>query len=141
MPVQTPVRRRGAILHGAFAAQPALADDLASGARYNAACYAALAGCGQGEDAATTDAEQRGQWRKQARDWLRADLALWTRRIDAGKPEDRTAAAATLQHWREDSDLTGVRDGDALAKLPADERDAWRKLWADVDALLKKKPK
>jgi hypothetical protein len=31
-----------------------------------------------------------------------------------------------------------VRDKDALAKLPAEEQDAWRKLWTDVDALLKK---
>ena len=43
-----------------------------------------------------------------------------------------------LRHWQEDSDLAGVRDKDALAKLPSDEQDAWRKLWADVDALLKK---
>ena len=37
-----------------------------------------------------------------------------------------------------DSDLAGVRDRDALAKLPSDEQDAWRKLWDEVDALLKK---
>ncbi len=28
-----------------------------------------------------------------------------------------------------------MRDKDALEKLPADERDAWRKLWADVAEL------
>jgi hypothetical protein len=31
-----------------------------------------------------------------------------------------------------------VRDKDALAKFPADEQEAWRRLWADVDILLKK---
>jgi len=31
-----------------------------------------------------------------------------------------------------------VRDADALAKLPEAERETWRKLWADVDALLAK---
>jgi len=31
-----------------------------------------------------------------------------------------------------------VRDKDALSKLPVEEQEAWRKLWADVDALLKK---
>ena len=41
-------------------------------------------------------------------------------------------------HWQEDRDLAGVRDKDALAKLPAEERAAWEKLWADVAALLKK---
>ncbi len=41
----------------AFAAEPGLAKDLRSGTRYNAACTAALAGCGQGEDAAKTNAK------------------------------------------------------------------------------------
>jgi hypothetical protein len=31
-----------------------------------------------------------------------------------------------------------VRDPKALEKLPADERDAWRKLWADVAELVTK---
>ena len=35
----------------AFAAQPKLADDLGAAHRYNAACAAALAGCGQSKDA------------------------------------------------------------------------------------------
>ena len=29
----------------------------------------------------------------------------------------------------------GCADADALAKLPESEREAWRKLWTDVDAL------
>jgi eukaryotic-like serine/threonine-protein kinase len=122
----------------AFAAKPALAEDTSAGNRYNAACAAALAGCGKGEDAAANDSPARVRWREQARGWLRADLALWTQKIGDAKPEDRAAAAKTVKHWQEDTDLAGVRDKDALAKLPADEQDAWRKLWADVDALLKK---
>ncbi len=47
----------------AFAADPGLAEDLSSGPRYNAACAAARAGCGQGKDAAATDAKERGRWR------------------------------------------------------------------------------
>src|SRR5262249_5363468 len=35
----------------AFDTHSALADDLQAGHRYNAACAAALAGCGQGKDA------------------------------------------------------------------------------------------
>jgi tetratricopeptide (TPR) repeat protein len=122
----------------AFTAEPGLAKDLSSGDRYDAACAAALAGCGQGEDAPKTDAKERSRWRNQALDWLRADLALWTKKSTDGKSEDRADAAATLSHWQEDSDLAGVRDKNALAKLPADEQDAWRQLWTDVDALLKK---
>jgi len=44
----------------------------------------------------------------------------------------------TLQPWRTDSDLAGIRDPGALARRPAEEQEAWRTLWADVDALLKK---
>jgi hypothetical protein len=35
-----------------------------------------------------------------------------------------------------DSDLTSVRRETALAKLPAEEQAAWRRLWAEVDGLL-----
>jgi hypothetical protein len=37
-----------------------------------------------------------------------------------------------------DPSLAGLPDPDRLAKLPEAEREACRKLWADVDALLKK---
>ncbi len=104
---------------------------------YNAACTAARAGCGQGEGAVHADEKQRGLWRKQAVGWMRASLNLWTKKLDGGNPDDRAATAAALQFCQADSDLACVRDADALAKLPADEQDAWRKLWADVDARLK----
>jgi hypothetical protein len=39
---------------------------------------------------------------------------------------------------QQDTDLAGVRDKPALAKLPKDERDTWKSLWASVDALLAK---
>ena len=42
-----------------------------------------------------------------------------------------------LSHWREDADLAGVRDADALMKLPDAERQEWQKLWQEVEALLK----
>ncbi len=42
----------------AFAAETKLADDLNTQNRYNAACAAALAGCGQGKDADKLDAKE-----------------------------------------------------------------------------------
>jgi hypothetical protein len=42
-----------------------------------------------------------------------------------------------MGHWQQDSDLAGLRDPDAVARLPADERQACQQLWADVAALLK----
>jgi len=43
-----------------------------------------------------------------------------------------------LRHWQKDTDLAGIRDKAALAKLPAQEQKAFTQLWADVAALLKK---
>jgi serine/threonine-protein kinase len=116
----------------AFAAQPALADALAAGNRYNAACAAALAGCGQGQDAAGLDAQERARLRRQARDWLCADLDAWGKVLQKGPDQARAAAAGTLRDWQEDTDLAGVRGPGALAKLPEAERQAWRQLWTDV---------
>lgn len=50
----------------------------------------------------------------------------------------RTVMQGRMTHWKQDTDLTGVRDPKALQKLPPDERAAWQKLWQDVDALLAK---
>jgi hypothetical protein len=52
---------------------------------------------------------------------------LEQRRVDAGPSLPGTAG-----------DCAGVRDADALDKLPEAERAEWRKLWADVDAVVQK---
>jgi tetratricopeptide (TPR) repeat protein len=122
----------------AFAADPQLADNLKAPHRYNAACYAALAAAGRGEDAGKLDDQERARLRKQAIDWLRADLALRTKQLERGQPADRADVARRMRHWQRDSDLAGIRDEDALANLPADERAAVTQLWADVAVLLKK---
>jgi hypothetical protein len=122
----------------AFAAQPALAEDLKAGDRYNAACAAALADAGIGEGAAKTDDKERSRLRQQALDWLEADLKAWSHLLGQVKPQDRQTLQRTLQHWQRDPDLVSVRDVDALADLPAEERQAWQQLWADVDHLLAK---
>src|SRR5262249_12180836 len=69
---------------GAFAADPDLADDLESQVRYNAACAAALAAAGKGEDAGRLKDQERTKFRQQALKWLQADLAAWTRVIEKG---------------------------------------------------------
>jgi hypothetical protein len=106
--------------------------------RYNAACAAALAGCGQGKDEPAPDEAQKAKLRGQALAWLQAELAVWSQIIEKGPAQARPVIVQTLQHWKEDSDLAGVRDLKALDMLPAAEREPWRKLWAGVDALLVK---
>jgi tetratricopeptide (TPR) repeat protein/tRNA A-37 threonylcarbamoyl transferase component Bud32 len=122
----------------AFAADPQLAEDMEAGHRYNAACAAALAGCGGGEDAAKLGEEEKVRLRKQGLEWLKADLALHVKQFESGKPEDRAAAQKTLRHWQTDGDLAGVRAPAALAKLPEPERQSWETLWAEVAAVLAK---
>jgi serine/threonine-protein kinase len=122
----------------AFAAEPKLADDLRAAHRYNAACSAARAASGQGHHAAPIDGRESARWRKQALDWLRADLVLWTRQLGTGKPADRAAVQQWLRHWQKDPDLAGLRDAAWLVNLPDSELRACRRLWADVETLLKR---
>jgi hypothetical protein len=119
----------------AFAAQPALAEDLSKWYRYSAACSAALAGCRQGKDQPSLDDKTRARWRKQALAWLRADLAVWTKQLVSGHAEARAEVRNTLEHWQHDPDLAGLREEAALAKLPEAERKAWLQLWGEVHKL------
>jgi serine/threonine-protein kinase len=120
----------------AFAARPRLAEDLRAQHRYNAACYAARAGCGQGADAAGLTASDRLHWRRQALTWLRDDLAAW----DEQMAKNRTTgpkAAQQMKHWQADPDLAGLRNPAELTRLSAEERAACQRLWADVADLLR----
>jgi hypothetical protein len=119
----------------AFDAGPKLADDLRAAHRYNAACCAALAGCGQGKDAAGLGEEECGPLRRMARSWLRADLAAWRRLLEQAPDKARPAVAQQMAHWLQDQDFTGVRGAEALARLPEAERQDWRQLWEEVEAL------
>jgi hypothetical protein len=70
--------------------------------------------------------------RKQALDWLRADLASRAKQLQAANPNGRAAVERTMQDWQKDADLAGVRDPEARAKLPEAERNEWDALWAEV---------
>jgi serine/threonine-protein kinase len=120
----------------AFAAAPALADDLGAGHRYSAARAAALAGCGHGADATGLGEDERGRWREQARQWLRADLAARVHALDADPTAARTGVRTALARWRADPDLACVRDPGELDRLAPDERKEYLALWADVAAVL-----
>jgi serine/threonine-protein kinase len=121
----------------AFAEDAKLANDLKAAHRYNAACAAALAGCGQGQDDKQLDDKQRARWRQQAVDWLRLDLAACAKILAGGKPEDRALVRQRLQQWTRDRVLEGIRDKNALEKLPAEARTACGKLSAEFEALSK----
>jgi tetratricopeptide (TPR) repeat protein len=121
----------------AFAAEPSLADHLDAGHRYNAACAAAQAGCGQGKDADKANDQERACLWQQALGWLEADLTLWTRLAEKDNAALRQQVARTLRHWQQDADLAGVRARGALDRLPEAERKRWQKLWAAVAQTLR----
>ena len=137
--VQTRRYAAAAQLSGeAFAEEGKLADDLDAEYRYRAATAAALAGTGQGRDAGNLTNAAMAVLRKQALDWLRADLTLRTRQLNSDKPADRAAAQLALGNWQKDTHLACFRDPAALAKLPAEEQTALAQMWADVAATLRK---
>jgi serine/threonine-protein kinase len=122
----------------AFQADPGLVNDRRPVHAYNAACSAALAGCGHGTDDPPPDATIRSKLRGQALDWLRDELAAWSKLLDDGALDARTQVQQALAHWKDDRDLAGLRDPAALAQLPADEQRACQVLWSAVEAVLAK---
>ncbi len=122
----------------AFTAGPALAADLGAGHRYNAACSAALAAAGVGEDAGKLSQGDRQALRRQALTWLRAELRARQKQRKSWWPGEADKARAALRDWQKDADLAGLRDAEVLKRLSAEERQACQRLWADVAALLAK---
>jgi serine/threonine-protein kinase len=124
----------------AFAVDPSLAEDLRAAHRYNAARAAALAGCGQGADAAAgLDEQDRARWRRQAIVWLRADLIARSRALDAAhSAADRGAVRLVLTRWELEPDLAGLRDAGKLDQLPEDERKDRLSLWRELAGVLQR---
>jgi tetratricopeptide (TPR) repeat protein len=122
----------------AFAADANLPNDLKSAHRCSAAWSAALAGSGLGADAGKAGAKERARLRRQALDWLLADLARRAQHQEDDDPEDSAMVLAWMRYWRQDPALTGVRNGTALARLPAEEREDCAEFWVEVGVLLRK---
>ena len=125
----------------AFEFDPKLAGDLQANYRYNAACVAALAGCGKGRDGSLSDEPTRAKLRKQALAWLKADARARSNQLASSPPHLRPPLLQALEHWKVDADLAGVRDSAAVAQLPESERSEWQSLWKEVDQVLEKAAK
>jgi formylglycine-generating enzyme required for sulfatase activity/tetratricopeptide (TPR) repeat protein len=107
--------------------RPARTMPFSSFNRYGAACASALAAAGQGKDKPPKDDAAKAKLRRQALDWLKAELTNW------GKVQPpRAFIARNLWHWQQDRALAGIRDQAALAKLPPDEQKSFTNLWAEV---------
>ena len=76
--------------------------------------------------------------RSQTLDWLKAERDACSKQMDGGDANARANLVQTVRQWKVDINLAGVRDPEALAKLPEPERKEWQSLWGDVDALLER---
>jgi len=103
--------------------------------RYDAACAAAQAGCGFGKDPPASESAREAS-RRQALEWLQADLSVWRRLAAENVNEQRNRAARKLRHWRCDLDLTGIRDHDRVRQLGKSEQEVLGAFWEEVDAVL-----
>ena len=121
-------RRTSIAISTGLANDPKLGDDRQAQHRYNAGCSAALDVSGQGKDDPPADDAANSKLRKQALDWLQAELSAWRRVALTVGPGNKETVAKTLQHWKVDADLAGIRDLKGLAKLPGDARAAFQQL-------------
>jgi WD40 repeat protein/serine/threonine protein kinase len=121
----------------ALESDPKLGDGPQTQLRYFAARAAWRAATGPSKDEPPLDDEARAKLRRQAIDWLNADLTAWGELLESCPPQDREVLLMKLTVWKHDAALTGMRDPAALAKLPPDEQRGITQLWADVAAMLK----
>jgi tetratricopeptide (TPR) repeat protein len=122
----------------AFTAKPKLSPAQQVFFRYNAACAAALAAAGKGEDASKLEGEEQRRLRQQALAWLRHNLQQHAKQLADADAKTRQAVQQTFQHWKKNADLNSVRGEEALAQLPEAERAAWQQFWAEVETLRQK---
>jgi serine/threonine protein kinase/Flp pilus assembly protein TadD len=101
--------------------------------RYNAGCaYLLAARGGVGTKATVPNAAESARLRRQALHWLNSAVAGSLR--SPSMIRDRF-----LRHWLSDPDLAAVR-GESINLLPANEGDGWRKLWTEVDSIIRSQP-
>jgi WD40 repeat protein/serine/threonine protein kinase len=118
----------------ALESDPKLFDDRHLQHRYDAARAAVSAAAGQAQGEPPLDDAAKAKLRGQALGWLKAELTAWSQLLESGSPQAPSSKVRKPSDWKKDGALAGVRDAAALAKLPADEQEAFARFWADVDA-------
>jgi tetratricopeptide (TPR) repeat protein len=104
--------------------------------RSDAARSAILAATGRAADAKGLHDARRVELRRQALEWLKAELADLQRQVEKDGQKARPAVEAALRKWQHVTDLADVRDPAALARLPEPESRLWQGFWKRVAALL-----
>jgi tetratricopeptide (TPR) repeat protein len=103
--------------------------------RFDAAEVALLLAAGK-DAAVNVASEEAGNLRQQAHQWLTAELEVVRKDALSDQPAARNKARKLLGQWAGNANLASIRDAASLDRLPAEERDAWRQFWGEVDRLL-----
>jgi len=120
-----------------FAAHPEVMEDSAAGHRCRAARVAMLTGCGVGKDATSISADDRARWRRQARQWLRAEVEAQAHLpASTAMTQPANPGHAHLRELRDDPDFALLRDAAQWSKFDPDEQSEWFALWREIDRLL-----
>ena len=123
----------------ALASDPELDEEPWTQPHYTAARAAAMAATGRGTDEPTLDDSAKAKLRRQALDWLNSQLRTWHKLLESSQPEARLNIVRALIQWQQASDLAGIRDAEALDRMPPGERGAGRtNCGSNVGSLLKK---
>jgi hypothetical protein len=89
-----------------------------------------------GPSARAGSPKEQAPLRAPALGWLRAALDAWHKLLPKAPKQAQAVVRQTLQHWRDDTDLAGVRDKAALAHLPEAEGKEWTRYRGEVASVL-----
>jgi tetratricopeptide (TPR) repeat protein/tRNA A-37 threonylcarbamoyl transferase component Bud32 len=139
------IRKHQAAAHWyekAFASEPTLMVDRTTQHAYNAACSATLAATSDSIEEEPIDDARRKKLRAQAHSWLRAELDQWLEWSKSADKVQQNEFVSTLEHWKTDRDLSGIRDESSLEKLDHGEQAELKTFWNEVeDAIQQNRPK
>ena len=135
---QEGLRFRGGLHAEARAAAPQIAESLAFHDRHIAARAAILAGSCLADESAALDQAERCHWLERARDWIRDDVAAWTKTFETGSTPERVVVRMTLAKLQIEPEIAWLHKHDRSANLSPAERHKSDTLWSDVAKLFKR---
>jgi hypothetical protein len=91
---------------------------------------------GVGLNGANLSKDDRTAWRRQALDWMRADLTARAKPLEGETAVSRELVNLMVANWKTDPELAGLRERSAMHPLSTDERNECLALWHAVDNLL-----
>lgn len=123
-----------------FARHPQIKSKPTTPYYYDAACAAVSASFGKGLSTENLSETDKLKLRLQALTWFKKEFESMTQVYQEGKAAEKATIAQIVSNWHENSNLSSVRDQQALDLLPADERQQWRKIWNQLKELAQHDP-